>query len=640
MIHRDVKPDNLMLNAEGLVKVADLGLVKTRAMTAADDQAPAGLPAGKPGGSKLQQSADVTTVGSAMGSPSYMSPEQCRDATAVDGRADIYSLGCTLYALLSGRTPFLGKTAVEMIRKHLNDPPPPLRTVAPDVPAPLADIVGRTLEKDPAARYQSMDELIAALKGWQDAQAAGPPRPTPEQVTVFEALTGRLVGIKQAKLGRTLATAVPAVLGVAGVLLLGVKPVLGGAVLLAAVASVPAGLVTAGLVGDSHVFRRARAWALGMRIVDWLTVGLAAVLFVAGLYLAGLLLPGLFGLVAGGLLGAGWGFLFARPVAAKREELKGEFEKILKRLRVAGVDEDAVRQFAVNAGGSDWPAVYELLFGYPAVDQRRADDPTARVGTRDKLVRWFDARIEARTRRKAERHLQGLERKRLEAEGVSAVEAKAQATAAAADLVEQGAVLRASGRDKTPAVDVRRLLTRYDRAKLGELRRPRRSPVTALLNTVSRTVFAPQLRLVVGALLIVGGLMWADQNRAALAAAEATAGNATGVQSAAQAKDQAVSFVKLLGSAKTKLLEVGFVPPPVANLFDSLNPVAAGVVLIASTLTGGGVAVLVAMLAALVSLLLHKVAPVPAVGPLTPANVTLLVGLAVGLGAALLLRRR
>lgn len=161
MIHRDIKPDNLMLNTEGTVKVADLGLVKTRSMTVADDQ-PA--PRSWVGSAKLETvTADVTRGGTAMGSPSYMSPEQCRDASTVDHRADIYSLGCSLYTMLSGRTVFLGKTAVEMLHMHLTDPPPALVTVATVVSRELSDIVAKTLAKDPADRYQSMDEFMTAL---------------------------------------------------------------------------------------------------------------------------------------------------------------------------------------------------------------------------------------------------------------------------------------------------------------------------------------------------------------------------------------------------------------------------------------------------------------------------------------------
>ena len=153
MVHRDVKPDNLMLNVEGVVKVADLGVVNTRGMTAAADAASSIPAGGGVGPSKLQAvSVGVTNAGTAMGSPSYMAPEQCRDAATVDHRADIYSLGCTLYALLAGRTPFQGRKAIELMRKHLADAPPPLESVAPGVPRELAAVVGRTLAKESADR--------------------------------------------------------------------------------------------------------------------------------------------------------------------------------------------------------------------------------------------------------------------------------------------------------------------------------------------------------------------------------------------------------------------------------------------------------------------------------------------------------
>ena len=121
LIHRDIKPDNLMVNDQGIVKVADLGLVKTPEMIASDD-APAATPPG-PDGKKLKTVAEVasgsvTVAGTAMGTPAYMSPEQARDAAHVDARADIYSLGCTFYAMLTGTPPFTGKTLLDVLSKH------------------------------------------------------------------------------------------------------------------------------------------------------------------------------------------------------------------------------------------------------------------------------------------------------------------------------------------------------------------------------------------------------------------------------------------------------------------------------------------------------------------------------------------
>jgi uncharacterized RDD family membrane protein YckC len=138
-IHRDIKPSNLLLDPSGAVKVADFGLAKP---IAADVQ--------------------LTQEGTVMGSPLYMSPEQGQ-GDPTDFRADIYSLGATFYHLLLGRPPFSAETPIGVITKHITQPLPPVRSVLPAVPAALATILERMMAKDRARRYQSYDELLAAL---------------------------------------------------------------------------------------------------------------------------------------------------------------------------------------------------------------------------------------------------------------------------------------------------------------------------------------------------------------------------------------------------------------------------------------------------------------------------------------------
>ncbi len=145
MIHRDIKPANLMLTRDSLVKVADLGLVKTPSLgeedesTSGDDNA------------LLLASArsHVTGAGSTLGTPAYMPPEQAEDATQVDHRADIYSLGCTFYALLVGEPPYVNRSAVEILSKIKTEPIQRVDTLVKGLSPQLASIVERMTAKRP-----------------------------------------------------------------------------------------------------------------------------------------------------------------------------------------------------------------------------------------------------------------------------------------------------------------------------------------------------------------------------------------------------------------------------------------------------------------------------------------------------------
>jgi tRNA A-37 threonylcarbamoyl transferase component Bud32 len=142
LVHRDVKPSNLMLTADGHVKVLDLGLAL------------------------LPDSNQLTQSGQIMGTFDYMAPEQWGDTHAVDERADIYSLGCSLFYMLAGNPPFgqPTNTSTEKMRAHLLSPPPSIAAQRSDVPKQLDRLIHSMLEKEPVRRPQTMAEVIARLE--------------------------------------------------------------------------------------------------------------------------------------------------------------------------------------------------------------------------------------------------------------------------------------------------------------------------------------------------------------------------------------------------------------------------------------------------------------------------------------------
>ena len=145
IVHRDIKPHNVLVDGEGRVKVTDFGIARAG-------------------------TSQMTETGSIVGTAQYLSPEQARGGE-IDPRSDLYSLGVVLYELLTGKTPFEGETPVEIAMKHLSNPPTPPSKLRPDVPPALDKVVLRALAKNPDDRYQSAEEMEGDL----DRVARGAP---------------------------------------------------------------------------------------------------------------------------------------------------------------------------------------------------------------------------------------------------------------------------------------------------------------------------------------------------------------------------------------------------------------------------------------------------------------------------------
>ena len=149
--HRDIKPQNVLMDRSGEIKLIDFGIATVE---------------------REQDDAAETAEGLIMGTPAFLSPEQGARGKmgAIDGRADLYSLGAVMYYLLTGRRPFTGKSSLEILKKNMTEPPPHPHTVDEMAPLGLVAICLKLMEKQPEDRYQSAAELQAALAQWRKSE--------------------------------------------------------------------------------------------------------------------------------------------------------------------------------------------------------------------------------------------------------------------------------------------------------------------------------------------------------------------------------------------------------------------------------------------------------------------------------------
>jgi serine/threonine protein kinase len=640
MVHRDIKPDNLMLNTEGIVKVADLGLVK---LPGGDLPEQAGaLPSAEgdqPGDSNL------TRAGAVMGTPAYMSPEQSTDSAAVDARADVYSLGCTLYVLITGKPPFEGKTALEIISKHQTEPIVPPEVVVKRVPPALSAILLKMLAKKPEDRHQSMDEVISALEGFLGLERTGAFNPKEEQADLLEKCAHQFQFRSKAGLKRTLSIAFFAacLLGIVGAAFAGMASLAGGLLGLAVMTPV-AYFVVSGVLSGSVVFTRVRGVVFGMRFFDWIMWLGGALLFLTTLLLFGLLWSWLgFAILAVGLAFLLW-FITDRAAAKAQEGPLDETRGLLRTLRLQGTEEEAVRQFVCKFAGQHWEPLYEALFSYEAMIAARASrkgdtgETWKKYATwRDPVVLWADARMEARRLAKERAHLQKVEVKALVAEGVSSSEAKAQAEEMAGQMVDQAEAAN-KARKEGKEVSVKELVE-------SARKRRRPEPGMTIAGKKHRNLwfkdfvnnwFGRRLRLVLGAAVFAAGLLWLNQNdllKDNRAITSLTEGNIEGAQQAATAA----------GKVATRPLTLpGDIVPIPADLKPSFNtwalPITGLLLLLNGVFYFGWRPTLVTLPGAAVALF-GPLFGIPAVDPLTAQHLSLIIGAVLILVVARFLRQ-
>lgn len=380
ILHRDLKPDNLLINSQGIIKVANLGMINRPDATNA---------------------AANTREQFSSGTPAYMPAEQARDAKLVDQRSDIYSLGCTFYELLTGRAPFLGSTVQQVLSKHQREAMTPPDMVIRSVPRTLSLIVMRMTAKRPEERYASMADVSRALEDFLGVAPAGPFTPRPELAAALEGSVKKFnasgASVLRSQINVTFFLG--CIAGIAALFLTG-HPLWGSTVLGILVLSPIAYQIIAGVSRRTHLFAKIRQSLAEGNVL----VGLLPAL------LLGSLLVGLF------LIGWLWQWLAAASIAillsllmhytidALRERDRASAiesaQMLLKQLRLRGIDESRVRQFLCIYSGTHWEEFYEAMFGYDAkLQARKQINSSESALRRPKFAAWRDPLIRMIERR-------------------------------------------------------------------------------------------------------------------------------------------------------------------------------------------------------------------------------------------------
>jgi len=175
VVHRDIKPENVFLSG-GHAVVGDFGIA--RAISASN--------------TRTNENAGLTQVGTSLGTPAYMSPEQAAGESEIDGRSDIYSLGCMLYEMLAGRQPFTGPSVAAVIAKRFMETPSPLRTIDGVIPLALEQVVSCALAREPGDRYATAELLLEALASIGTARVSSPDETPSVAVLPFTNTSGNI----------------------------------------------------------------------------------------------------------------------------------------------------------------------------------------------------------------------------------------------------------------------------------------------------------------------------------------------------------------------------------------------------------------------------------------------------------------
>ena len=563
------------------------------------------------------RSGETTLSSSAIGTPGYMAPELASTPAGAGPRTDIYSLGCTLFFLLTGRPAFEGRTFVEILNKQQTQPIASVHECVKSVPSSLSAIILKMAARRPEDRYADMGDVIRDLEAILGIPSSGAVALGDEQKATLEQnatawhespsvkrrcacriTMAILAGCTSGPRARVLAARFPGFM--ARVFLeLGVFTAL-------------ADFAVAGFRRKTPLFQKVSALVLGSSVSEWLTGIAVAVVFIGLLLITKLFWIWVAILLAAVGIALGLRVLDVHADSERRGPLE-LIEAIVRSVRQQGYDEDLVRQFVCSASGIHWEELYEALFGYPSLLQARdwwrtIDGGKARpkhAPWRDPLFRWIDARLAVRREANQRAVLQKFEERGLEAQGVNLLTARRKAERAARAMVMTAAEIRETIRPREGTIMVNRsiaeamreaavkaesVLLEHERGVLEDRTAPRER--TNFLLKLANAVFGPKIRFLSAACGFLFRLYRLDAHQNAMISAEhaqalveaAKTGDLDAVQSHALS---GVAHARERAAMPTRLLELPVLPPAVLAALSSFGSGAGGLFLIVSSFVGG-----------------------------------------------------
>jgi eukaryotic-like serine/threonine-protein kinase len=601
IIHRDIKPENLLIDEHGVLKVADLGLVKTPDLSRQQDTLHDSDAASKSGLHTIPS--DMTGVRMALGTPAYMAPEQCRDAASVDHRADIYSLGCTFYALITGTQPFQAPDSTALMKKQAYERLVPPEKLNARVPGAISRLVQKMMAKRPDERHRTMAEVIEELERFLGVSTYTAFQPTESQTDKVELMTAQFYASPTAKWRQSVVSGALSCCALAMVLLIffghaGYAFGLGATILQATATY----FVLSSWANKSTLFRKFRTFLLGLSAGDWIVAAGALGLFGVLLWTTGFLAEWLSGGLFGIAVAVSLVFVVDRKRDLERFASVQAAEDFIKSLYRVGIATEDSQLFFAKCAGKNWEEFFEAVFGYEDKMATRSALRGNLAGGRIKFMAWREPlftllnHIELQRKKARERAmLEHSEFKRLMAAGYSRHEAHDRAAQTVAAIVEQASAIRDSQLMNTD--NDGRLAAKLARGSHQQLEQPEPAHKSGPLDVLLNLLIGPVVRAVLAGLLLALFGWWFYTN-------------------------ELFSFVRPKYTAD---LVITGIPKEWTSWVDSMNIGWAGLLLIASLFFRGTRMASLTLLGAAITVFGHKLG-IRTVEPIRDHHVALFLG--------------